>query len=418
MAEKLPMLALSPTMEQGVISKWLKQVGDPVENGDAVCEVETDKAVMEYQAMAEGVLLKIVVDEGEKASVGDTIALVGEEGEDISGMDTAAAAPAPKAVEPESTPAEEPTSTPPSAPAASTPAPGNKVRATPAARGLAAEKGVDLKSLSGSGPNGRVVLQDVEQAVADGKGGAVTPTTRPSVTAPAGSAIIQENDEVIALSETRKVIARRLSESKFSAPHFYLKLKVEMDEMLDLRKQLNGMRDEKISLNAFIIKMAAQALRHNPVINSSWNEDSIVQHPEIDIALAVAVNGGLLTPVVRDCGAKSIAEIDRDLKELIEKAKTGKLTPDEYTNATFTISNLGSFGIEDFTAIINPPGSAILAVGKTIRTPVVGENDEVVIKSLMQLSLSCDHRVIDGADGAKYMQDLQHMIHQPSLALA
>ncbi len=415
MAEKIPMIALSPTMEEGVIAQWLKKEGETVENGDVICEVETDKATMDYQSVVEGVLLKIVLPEGEGAKVGETIAVIGEKGETVD--ESMFEAPSPEipstesmeeaaaeadsdeeSVEPELKPISTPT---------------GKVRATPAARGLAAERGIDLKSINGSGPNGRVIKADVEAAA---PGTAVAPLSGPaSTTLPAVAA--GSDDEIIVVSEKRKVIAQRLSASKFSAPHYYLKLSVEMDEIMGLRSRLNAMRDGKLSFNAFIIKLVAQALKQNLVVNSSWNGDTIIQHNKADIALAVAVDGGLITPVVRDCGAKSIAEIDEELTILIDKAKSGKLQPDEYSNPTFTISNLGSFGIEEFTAIINPPGSAILAVGKTTKTPVVAD-DEIVVKSLMKLTLSCDHRVIDGAVGAKFMADLKMMLESPSLALA
>lgn len=417
MAEKIPMLALSPTMEQGVISQWLKKEGDAVENGEVICEVETDKAVMDYTSMADGVLLKILVNESEDAAVGVPIAIIGEEGEEVDASMLEESVPPPSAstsVEEE----EDDEDIQMLSPAISRPSPGGKVRATPAARGLAAERGVELSGLQGSGPNGRVVLADVEAAVAAGKGG--RPTFVQSAPSVAGGSMVPvlENDTVIPLTEKRKIIAQRLAESKFSAPHFYLKLSAQMDDILDLRKRLNGMREEKLSLNAFLIKMVAQALKLNLTVNSSWNGDTVVEHQQVDIALAVAVDGGLITPVVRDCGSKNIVAIDADLQDLIVRAKAGKLKPEEYTNSTFTISNLGSYGIEDFTAIINPPNSAILAVGKTQKKAVVGDDDSIIIQSLMTMSLSCDHRVIDGAVGATFMADLKNMLEQPSLALA
>lgn len=418
MAEILPMLALSPTMEEGVVALWLKKEGDSVENGDVICEVETDKATMEYTSMAEGVLLKILIPENGTGRVGDPLAVIGEEGESIDDLLASTPAPSAGAAEPpEETALQEEPEAQPEAELAKTeqpelqkaPARGGKVRATPAARGLAAEKGVDLTTLSGSGPNGRVILADVEAA--EGRGPVATAVKTVPV-------VIKETDEVLKLSSQRKVIAERLSASKFSAPHFYLKLSVEMDKFIKLRRDLGEMQSAKVSFNAMMMKMVAQALKRNPVVNSSWNGDSIVQHQEVDVALAVAVENGLLTPVVRDCGRKSMTEIDAELADLIERAKDGKLQPEDYSNSTFTISNLGSFGIEEFTAIINPPGSAILAVGQTRREQVVAADDAVSIKSVLKLTLSCDHRVIDGAVGALFMRDLKAFLEEPSLALA
>lgn len=397
MAEILPMLALSPTMEEGVVALWLKKEGDTVENGEVICEVETDKATMEYTSMADGILLKIVIPTNGSGRVGEPLAVIGQAGESFDELLASSVVSAPATVPVEAPPIVAMDSV------INTAATEGKVRATPAARGLASEKGIDLHVVVGSGPNGRVILADVEAM----KGGRIA----------TGSVDTEQSDERIPLSTVRKVIASRLSASKFTAPHFYMKLSVQMDQLIKLRRDLNSMHSSKISFNAFMMKMVAQALKRNLMINSSWNADSIIQHHRVDIALAVSIDSGLVTPVIRDCCKKSITEIDEELVHLIEKAKSGDLLPDEYSESTFTISNLGSYGIEEFTAIINPPGSAILAVGQTRREQVVGADDKVSIKSILKLTLSCDHRVIDGVAGAHFMRDLKRLIEEPSLAL-
>ncbi len=409
MAEKVLMLALSPTMETGTIAKWSVQEGDSVESGDTLCEVETDKAVMDYETMQEGVVLKIVLPEGGEAKVGDTIAIIGEEGEDISDL-LAEAQDVPKSA---SRPAE------PAAFAESVSIPeqgqllsdsgrtGDRLRSSPLARTLAKEAGLDLTTVQGSGPGGRIVKRDIEQALQTRTiGTAAVPTA-------AATSVHSLADATIPVSQKRKIIAQRLAESKYSAPHYYLKVAVNMGEILEARKALNAKRLEKVSLNAFLIKFAAEALAKHPVVNSSWNDDTIIQHGSVDIGLAVAQPDGLITPVVRNCANKGILEIDRVLADLIQKARENRLQPDEYTGATFTISSLGSFGIQEFTAIINPPGSAILAVGAIRKEPVVGDDDQISIQSNMVMTLSCDHRVIDGAVGAAFLKNLQDMLEHP-----
>ena len=376
MAEKIPMLALSPTMEEGLIVKWIKQEGEEVTEGDVLCEVETDKATMEYESPAKGVLLKVLTKQGESATVGKAIAVIGEAGEDIAEIVT------------------EEKASPPAEPAAA------KIRSSPLARKLAGEYGVDITSVTGSGPQGRVTAEDIEQA---GKG-------KTAVAEGAAESIIE-------VSAKRKTIAKRLCESKFSAPHYYLTLTVVAEDLLTARQKLNTRRETKVSLNAFLIKFAAESLKRHQIINSTWQQDHIMQFRQADIALAVSHPDGLIAPVVRDCGHKGIIEIDAELRELIEKAKVNKLSISEISDATFTISNLGAYGIEEFTAIINPPGSAILAVGKISKTPLAGEGDKVELKQAMKLTLSCDHRVIDGVAGAEFLEDLKEMIECPIRAL-
>jgi len=425
MAEKIQMIALSPTMEEGTILKWSAKEGDTIDSGDVLCEVETDKASMEYESAQEGTLLKIVKQEGSPAKVGDTIAIIGEEGEDFSDLLAEASASetaAPKVADPEPAkeePTPEPAKETPQAPAATkaaepqapkvAPSPDGRIKASPLARKIAAAREINLAQVKGTGPGGRIIKADVEDfrpplAPVTGVSGAS------SGGASFGGALVEET---LPVSRMRQTIAKRLAESKFGAPHFYLKLSVAMDDMMAFRKKVNSRAKEKLGLNPFFMKLSAEAIKRHRDINSTWLGDKIQYHGSIDIGLAVALPTGLITPVVRDCGNKGIAQIDQELKVLIDKAKNGGLAPEEYTGATFTISNLGSFGIEEFTAIINPPGSAILALGATVKTPVVDDNEELEIKSLMKMTLSCDHRTIDGAVGAAFLSDLKNMMEDP-----
>ncbi len=431
MSENILMIALSPTMETGQIVKWHKKPGDTVEMGDILCEVETDKAVMEYESMNEGTLLKILVHEGETASVAQPIAVIGEKSE--LGEEAAAVAPVEKpAVKmPEKAAATAVLPTPEAMkPEEKTIEPAEKVpvkmdehfdrlKVSPLARKLSEKLGVDLSTLHGSGPEGRIVKRDIEEAVEKTK--STTPVVVPekSITTVKPDAVYTAitSDEILPLSGKRKVIARRLSESKFSAPHYYLKISVIMDDIMEARHNLNASLPEKVSLNAFFFKFVAETLKRHPIVNSTWNEDSIIIHHSMDIGLAVALPDGLITPVVRDCGSKGIVEIDRELKELISKAQAGKLKPEEYLGATFTISNLGSYGIEEFTAVINPPGSAILALGAIMKTPELLEDESLMVFEKMKMTLSCDHRVIDGAVGAEFLRDLKDMMEDPIRAM-
>ncbi len=415
MAEKLPMLALSPTMENGVIVKWHYNEGDAVSEGDVLCEVETDKAVMDYTSNVEGTLLKILLPEGQEAGVGDPICIVGEAGEDISNMATAAA-PAKiskAAAESQTSPAtsgKQPQATV-STPAAPVRAPGEKLRSTPIARRLADKHGLNLSKLAGTGPGGRITKRDVENAMQS--------TARQIASAP-GKALDDQDLEAVMMpiSSKRRIIAQRLTESKYTSPHFYMKISAIMDELLRARQELNRRSDHRVSFNAFLIKFVATSLKRHPMVNSSWIEENIIKHGRIDIGLAVALEDGLITPIVRDCSHKGILQIDEELKDLIERARNDRLKPEEFQNSTFTISNLGTFGIEEFSAIINPPNAAILAVGKVTKTPLVDETtEEIVIRSTMTLSLSCDHRVIDGTVGAAFLTDLKEMLEYPVQSL-
>ena len=420
MAEKVLMIALSPTMETGTIARWRKKEGERVASGDVICEVETDKATMDYEASSEGTLLKIILAEGGEAKVGDIIAVLGAPGEDISALlgtppaSAHAARPAPAAVAPKAQGA-------PPSPAAPGPQqqpgrlPGAPWRAfprsSPLARRLAEDRGIDLHAVPGSGPGGRVVKRDIDQA---GSGSARTMMPGPVLEPGPG-------DEVLPLSGMRKAIAQRLAESMFSAPHFYLTVTVEADELLAFRGRLNEGREKKVSFNAILMALAGRALARHPRVNSSWNGQSIIHRRGVDIGLAVALPDGLITPVVRDCSLKGVLAIDAEIAQLVGRAREGRLLPAEYEGATFTISNLGSFGIDEFTAIINPPASAILAVGAVRKEPVIltrPDGDHVAARQLMRMTLSCDHRVIDGAVGAAFLRDLADTLENPALGLA
>jgi pyruvate dehydrogenase E2 component (dihydrolipoamide acetyltransferase) len=437
MAEEVPMLALSPTMETGTIVKWHKHEGDPIKNGDVLCEVETDKATMEYESQNEGTLLKILVPEGGQAEVGRTIAVAGEKGEDITSLikKQPEAKPTSKPPAPEP-PASKPAALGPRAETMPDEIPGKQaglreqdaekeppvkpekkegagaaeerlpegVKASPLARKIAQTQRIDLEDIEGSGPGGRIIKRDVDRA-------SMPPASETTEASPRGAA------REIPVSAKRRVIAKRLTESKYSAPHYYLTAVVDAGRLVSARKSLNDRMEKKVSFNAFLIRLAAEALKGHPMVNSSFLGDTILQFGSADIGLAVAQPDGLIAPVVRDCWNKGIVRIDEELRELVDRAQKGRLKPEEFSGATFTISNLGSFGIYDFTAIINPPGSAILAVGEIRREAHELETGGVGFRSVMHLTLSCDHRVIDGAVGARFLKSLANMIEDPIIAL-
>jgi pyruvate dehydrogenase E2 component (dihydrolipoamide acetyltransferase) len=442
MAEAVLMLALSPTMEEGTITRWHKKEGDAVAQGDLLCEVETDKAAMDYESVNQGTLLAILVPDGGRAAVGAPIAVVGKPGEDVSSFRASTAA-APRAAAPAAVPRapvapgpraerEFPVvearadavgradAAPPVAPPPPMPSSGlRRIKASPLARRLARERRLDLGRVSGSGPGGRVVMRDLAGARPLPPGSAGAGLMPVAAAAPKGEAALPAQDQRIPLSGKRKVIAQRLAESKFSAPHYYLKIDVDAARFLETRERLNARLGEeaRISVNALLMKIVAEALKRHAIVNSSWKGDHILSYARADIGLAVAQEDGLITPVVRDCGAKGALAIERELAELIARARANRLKPEEYTGATFTITNLGSYGILEFTAIINPPGSAILAVGRIRRVPVAEEGDRVVVRPQMILTLSCDHRVVDGAVGAAFLNDLKKLIEDPLDAL-
>jgi pyruvate dehydrogenase E2 component (dihydrolipoamide acetyltransferase) len=416
MAEKLPMIALSPTMERGTIARWRRKVGEAIKAGDVICEVETDKAAMDYESSVEGTLLAILVPEGGQAAVGEPIAIVGAPGEDVAALTAEpASAKTPQPGAAPAAPVGEPAA--PTATSEAPPAPpaGARLRSSPLARRRAAELGIDLASVRGTGPGGRIVVRDLDR-----------PAAAPSRASP--SPALAAGDRTVPVSPMRRTIARRLSESKFTAPHYYLTVSVDAGDLLSLRAQVNAALEadgaspaaptvQKISLNAFLMKITAEALRRHPRVNAVWNGDTITLRGSADIALAVALDDGLVAPVVRDCAAKTVSAIEREIADLVARAREGRLDPAELEGAGFTISNLGPFGIEQFTAIINPPGSAILAVGAIERVPVAGEGDRLEIRQRVRLTLSCDHRAIDGAVGAAFLASLKESLERPVLAL-
>jgi pyruvate dehydrogenase E2 component (dihydrolipoamide acetyltransferase) len=404
MAEVIRMPKMSDTMTEGVIVAWHKKVGDAVKSGDILAEVETDKATMELENYVKGTLLHIGIEKGQSVPVDAVIAIVGAPGEDISALLHAApAATSAKTDAPAETPAAVQTPAPVTT-AAPLPASDSRLKASPLAKKLAEEKGIDLLAVQGSGENGRVVKRDVEN---------FTPAanaSRPSVALPA--VVGQESFDDIPLSQMRKTIARRLSESKNTAPHFYLTMSIQMDKVMEARKAMNEFSPVKISVNDIIIKAVALALRRNPKANSSWLGDKIRMNHHIHIGVAVAIDEGLIVPVVKFADNKSISHISAEVKELADKAKGKKLQPQEFEGNTFTISNLGMFGIDEFTAIINPPDSCILAVGAAKETVVV-ENGQFKAAHVMKVTLSCDHRSVDGAVGSAFLQTLKELLENP-----
>lgn len=408
---------LSDTMTEGVVAEWTKKVGDKVSSGEVLAEIETDKATMEFESFYDGVLLHIGVEKGKAAPVNSVLAVIGKEGEDISALlaGASSSAPAPaaapvkdevKAAEP--APAAVPSPAPvapaaaaPVAPVASSNGSG-RVFASPLAKKIAEEKGIDISAVAGTGESGRIVKRDVDHYVP------YTPASRAVSIAPAG--VESYTDENI--SQMRKTIARRLAESKFTAPHFYLTLDIDMDNAMKARKSMNQMEGVKVSFNDMVIKAVAMSLKQHPAINSSWLGDVIRRNHHVNIGVAVAVDEGLLVPVVRFADTKGLVQIGSEVREYAQKAKDKKLQPSDWEGNTFTISNLGMFGIESFTAIVNPPDSCILAVGGIKEVPVV-KNGQVVPGNVMKVTLSCDHRVVDGASGAAFLQTFKNYMENP-----
>ncbi len=419
MAEAVRMPLLSDTMKEGVIAEWHKKVGDTVKSDDVIAEVETDKATMEVMPYVDGTLLYIGVEKGKGVPVNGIMAIIGKPGEDFQSIldaekgakPAADAAPAQPQAAPQPTaqaqpqPAAAPAQPQPAAQAA--PAPDERVKASPLAKNLAEDKGVDINAVKGTGDNGRIIKRDVDS---------FTPAAAPAVAKAAPAIQYQpvgtEGYTDTPLSQMRRIIAQKLAGSKFSAPHFYLTMSVTMDKAIDARKAINDMSPVKVSFNDMVIKAVAMALRRHPEVNSSWMGDFIRQNHHIHIGTAVSVDEGLIVPVIKFADQKSLSQIADDAKTLIEKARTKKITPPEFTGNTFTISNLGMMDIDEFTAIINPPDACILAVGKIAPTPVV-ENNAVVIRQIMKLTLSCDHRVVDGAVGSKFLQTLKAHLENP-----
>jgi pyruvate dehydrogenase E2 component (dihydrolipoamide acetyltransferase) len=418
MAKDILMPLLSPSMTEGKLVKWLKKEGDAIKSGDVLAEVETDKATMDLEAFDSGILRKILVEEGSSVPINSRIGIIGAKDEKID-ESAPAAAPAPKAEakadapKEESKPAPAPAPTVSSTPAPPAPSSGARVKASPLAKKIALEKHVDLSRLSGSGPGGRIVKLDVLNAPANGfsrGGGSLYPS----------GPIAKEAS--VKLTTMRAVIAKRLLESKTQIPHFYLEIEIDAKPLLDLRAQLNDSLGKltppvKLSLNDFVLKAAAEAVRRVPAVNASFEGDSIRQHPQVQLSFAVAIPEGLITPIIREAQDKSLIQISGEAKALAAKAREGKLKPEEFQGGTFTISNLGMLGIDRFSAIINPPQAAILAVGNIVKKPVVGPNDEITVGHRQSITLSCDHRVVDGAVGAAYLKELRELLEKPALLL-
>ena len=466
MATQVVMPKLSPTMEEGQLSRWLKKEGDKVSVGEGLAEIDTDKATMEAQALTTGVLRKILVPEGETVPLGAIIAIIGEPDEDISGLISEASAgsaqaekqepveekveaqpatgdaggappPPPQEVAPESVQAE------PAAPQTQA-AGGNGQRGdgrlivSPIAARMAAEAGINLHDLKGSGPGGRIVKRDIEAAMSGAAAAQPAaqpaappqgeppaqpatqlravppPAQQPSVQPEGGAAPYHEEN----VTPMRATIARRLVASLGPIPHIFLTTEVEMDQTAEMRRQLNELDPEnKVSINDFVLKVAAAALMQHPAVNSSFQDKVVRYYERADIGVAVALENGLITPVVRAANTKSVGQISREVKELAERARNRKLAPEEYTGATFSVSNLGMFGISEFTALINPPEACILAVGAMTPTPVVRDG-QVAVRQMMRVTLSCDHRVVDGATGAKFLQTLKKILENPLYLIA
>ena len=432
MATKVHMEALSPTMEEGQVVKWLKDEGDAVTQGDILAEIETDKATMELVARGDGVLRKILVAEGAAAPVGDVIAIIAAGDEDIAALvaglgggsaatNGGAAAPAGEAAAGQGveTAAATPAAAPVGSPATGTAATASgRVRASPLAKRLASELGLDIRTVQGSGPAGRVIRRDIEAAAAAAASvPAAVPAVPPAVAVPAAAP--GEDFEDIPLSQMRKTVARRLTESLGPVPHFFLTVDVDMTRALAARVRVNELlaaQGARASLNDMVIKAVAVALTHHPDCNAWWQGDSIRRFNRVHIGVAVAVPDGLITPVVTDAQAKGLGQISTEVRELAGRAREKKLQPHEYTGSTFSISNLGMFGIEEFTAVINPPEAGIIAVGAVEERPVVVDG-EVVVQPRMRITMSCDHRVIDGAQGARFLATLKSFLEEPAAIL-
>lgn len=396
---------LSDTMKEGKIAAWTKNIGDKVKSDDIIAEVETDKATMEVMPYVDGTLLYIGVEAGKSIPVNGIMAIVGKAGLDISSLLIEDATPTTNTAEAAPSVAPAPITLTTNAPATTSTTNDSRVKASPLAKKIAREKGINLATLAGSGDGGRIIKRDLDN---------YTPQAQNTASAPVStSSYGTESHTDIPLTQMRKVIAQRLGDSKFSAPHFYLNISVKMDNAMAARTQLNNIAAPvKISFNDFVIKACATALRKHPAINSSWMGDFIRENHHINIGTAVAIPDGLIVPVVKFADQKSLAEISQEAKNLVGKARDKKLQPHEFTGNTFTISNLGMMDIDSFTAIINPPDSCILAVGNIVPTPVV-ENNEVVVRNIMKLTLSCDHRVVDGASGAAFLQTLKGYLENP-----
>ncbi|MDM1511478.1 2-oxo acid dehydrogenase subunit E2 [Myroides odoratimimus] len=413
----ITMPRLSDTMTDGTVATWIKKVGDKVQEGDILAEIETDKATMEFEAFEAGTLLYVGINEGESAPVDSVLAILGPEGTDVSavvasaqnGGAIAAEAPAteaPKAEEPKTVSVEATTST------------NGRVFISPLAKKIAEDKGINITEVKGSGENGRIIKRDIENYTPAAKTAAPVAAATAAVPAvkafvPAGEVSVEE----VKNSQMRKTIARRLAESKFTAPHYYLTIELDMDNAIESRKIINNLPDTKVSFNDMVVKACAMALRKHPQVNTQWTDNATIYNNHINIGVAVAVEDGLVVPVLPFTDQMSLTHIGGKVKELAGKAKTKKLTPAEMDGSTFTVSNLGMFGIQSFTSIINQPNSAILSVGAIIEKPVV-KNGQIVVGNTMTVTLACDHRTVDGATGAQFLQTFKDYVENPVTMLA
>ena len=430
MATEVQLPALSPTMTEGKIVKWLKKEGDSISSGEAIAEVETDKSNLEVEAFDDGVLLKILVPEGETGKVGAPIAVIGQKGEKVEASaapakPAAAPAPAPAAPTPAARPAPQPA---PAGPAQvvpirraeEAPAPpedNGRLRASPLAKRMAREEGLDLAGVQGSGPSGRIVKRDVEAAIGQAGPAAVAkaPATAPRPAPVAVPMFGRREPDVIPISGMRKVISQRMAEVKPGVPHFYVTVDIDMEEAVKVREQAKA-AEVKISINDLIVKASALALRRQPKVNVSLQGDRILQFHTADVGIAVAIEDGLITPVIRDADQKSLGTIGAESRELAERARRKALKPEEYSGGSITVSNLGMFGVDSFIAVINPPQASIVAVGAVAEKAVVRDG-KVVARKMMSATFSGDHRIVDGALGAQYLQELKALLEQPTKLL-
>ena len=421
--EIVTMPRLSDTMEEGTVASWLKNVGDKVEEGDILAEIETDKATMEFESFYSGTLLHIGIQEGEGAPVDSLLAIIGPEGTDVdavlnaqsSGGSSKKSAAKKEAPKDDAAKAEESSKKEETAPATQD---GQRIFASPLAKKIADEKGINLADVKGTGDNGRIVKKDIENFKPSSQ---AAPTAEKTEAAPAVAPVAlpvgEESVEEVKNSTMRKVIAKRLGESKFSAPHYYLTIEVDMDNAKASRAQINSLPDTKVSFNDMVLKACAMALKKHPQVNTSWNGDSMIYKHHIHMGVAVAVDEGLVVPVVKFADQMSLTQLGTAVKDLAGRARNKKIKPDEMEGSTFTVSNLGMFGIQEFTSIINQPNSAILSVGAIVDKPVV-KNGEIVAGSTMKVTLACDHRTVDGATGAQFLQTLRAYLENPVTMLA
>jgi pyruvate dehydrogenase E2 component (dihydrolipoamide acetyltransferase) len=420
--EIITMPRLSDTMEEGTVATWLKKVGDTVEEGDILAEIETDKATMEFESFYSGTLLYIGIQEGESSPVDEVLAVIGPDGTDVNAVLKGGASRVAAKVAPEEKTAEKPVEIKTEADLVASANDGQRIFASPLAKKMAADKGINLAEVTGSGDHGRIVKKDIEnykpsQNAATTVAAAGAAAFAGSAMAPIQLSVGEERSEEVKNSQMRKVIAKRLAESKFTAPHYYLTIEVDMDNAMASRKQINNLPDTKVSFNDMVVKACANALKKHPQVNTTWKGDTTQFNHHVSVGVAVAVEDGLVVPVLKFTDQMSLTQIGTAVKDMAGRARNKKLTPAEMEGSTFTVSNLGMFGILEFTSIINQPNSAILSVGAIVQKPVV-KDGEIVVGNTMKLSLACDHRTVDGATGAQFLQTLRAYLENPVTMLA